>query len=652
MPATASAARPAPSSSRRRGEPSAGGEHRGVHRRRERSVSAKPNRLEIDLEVSAASELTADAIVKYRDTKRRLQEAFTALKLSNVAVEERGLLVDQKGAQMQPLLLRLPAQPQSQGRGPAHPEARRQVLRHPQAGRGGACSSSSPSCSTSPRTRAGRSAARTKSIPTTTIRTNDTDSGLVRFILDDYDKLEEEAYAKAIADAEARATAREAEPRQARTGHRGPRGRRPQADQDRGARTTKLPRKRLEASTVPGDPGAGRAGRPLRRRADPGAPGEGGRTMNHEPRERDVSLPPALRLGRRAFLTRCAAAPLAGAGLGLAARSPPPARWAGKEVLPKHVTPEALRAVTKGLDYLATQQADDGSWITGGGQAYPVAMTGLAGTAFLAHGNSPTRGKYSRNVQGAVEFLVRCTTPTGLITGPCQDSGQPMHGHGFALMFLASVYGMITKESLRRQVAETVRKAVTLTSQGQSDRGAGPTSPGRRRRVGDGHPGPGAAGRAERGVPRPQGRHRGGVGNYLEKCRTPEGGIQYSLRSGGGPRLPISAAAVATLYNAGQFESPIATDCLKYVWDQFRASEGWNKGGGHAFYSHLYASQGFYMAGDEYWDKYFPATRDQLIAMQGGDGSWNGDGIGQVYGTAIAVIILQLRYKYLPVFQR
>ena len=33
------------------------------------SVAAKPNRLEIDLEVSAASELTADAIVKYRDTK-------------------------------------------------------------------------------------------------------------------------------------------------------------------------------------------------------------------------------------------------------------------------------------------------------------------------------------------------------------------------------------------------------------------------------------------------------------------------------------------------------------------------------------------------------------------------------------------------------
>ena len=150
-----------------------------------------------------------------------------------------------------------------------------------------------------------------------------------------------------------------------------------------------------------------------------------------------------------------------------------------KEVLPKHVTPETLRAVIKGLDYLAAQQAEDGSWITGGGQAYPVAMTGLAGTAFLAHGNSPTRGKYSKNVQGAVEFLVRCATPTGLITGPSQDSGQPMHGHGFALMFLASRLrhdhqGVAPPARCRPRSA----RRSTLTSQGQSAQGGWTYIPG------------------------------------------------------------------------------------------------------------------------------------------------------------------------------
>lgn len=369
--------------------------------------------------------------------------------------------------------------------------------------------------------------------------------------------------------------------------------------------------------------------------------------MNHT---HHSSGPPRTGLRRRAFLKSCGLGLAAVGGLGLT-----PVRFASgqeKEVLPKHVTPETLRAVIKGLDHLAGSQADDGSWISGGGQAYPVAMTGLAGTAFLAHGNSPTRGKYSKSIQGAIEFLVRCTTPTGLITGPGQDSGMPMHGHGFALLFLASVYGMITKSSLRREVGDAVRKAVTLTSQGQSSAGGWTYTPG----TGD----EGsvtvtqvqalrAAQNAGFLVPRAV---IDSASSYLEKCRTPEGGIRYSLISGGGPRLPISAAAVATLYNAGQFDSPIATDCLKFVWDRFRANDQWSKGGGHDFYTHLYASQGFYMAGDSYWDAYFPKTRDQLLAMQGGDGSWSGDGIGQVYGTSIAVIILQLPYKYLPVFQR
>ena len=66
------------------------------------SATALPNRLEIDVEVSAASELSADAIVKYRDAKRRLQDAFDALQLGNVTVEERGLRVGEKGMEQNP----------------------------------------------------------------------------------------------------------------------------------------------------------------------------------------------------------------------------------------------------------------------------------------------------------------------------------------------------------------------------------------------------------------------------------------------------------------------------------------------------------------------------------------------------------------------
>ena len=167
-----------------------------------------------------------------------------------------------------------------------------------------------------------------------------------------------------------------------------------------------------------------------------------------------------------------------------------------------------------------------------------------AGTAMLAHGNSPTRGKYAKNLQGTVEYLVRCATPTGLLTGASQDGGQPMHGHGFALMFLACAYGTITKESLRQKVQAAVRKAVTLTSQGQSAQGGWTYIPG----AGD----EGSVTVTQ--VQALRAAHNAGflvpkavieeAVRYLERCRTPEGGIQYSLLSGGGPRLPISAAAV------------------------------------------------------------------------------------------------------------
>lgn len=324
-----------------------------------------------------------------------------------------------------------------------------------------------------------------------------------------------------------------------------------------------------------------------------------------------------------------------------------------EEVMPKHITPETLKAVRAGLEYLAKNQESDGSWSNDeGGRAYPVAVTGLVGTAFLANGNTPTRGRYAPQVEKATEFLLNCSTDTGLITGPTQDNNMPMHGHGFALMFLACVYGGETKPAMRERTKEAIDKAVMLTAQGQSSDGGWTYTPG------GGDEGSVTVTQVQAlraahnaGLAVPRGTIAQAV-NYIERCSTPEGGICYSLRSRTGPRLPISAAAVATLYNAGQYDAPVANRCLEFVWRHFKDSKSWQRGG-HNFYCHLYAAQAFYMAGDKYWDNYFPSARDQLIAMQNkSDGSWPGDGIGKAYGTAIALIILQLPYKYLPVYQR
>jgi uncharacterized protein YggE len=54
-------------------------------------VHAKPNLVEIDLRTTGAAELSGDAMVKYRDSKRRMLQAFGALKLDQLKIIEKGM---------------------------------------------------------------------------------------------------------------------------------------------------------------------------------------------------------------------------------------------------------------------------------------------------------------------------------------------------------------------------------------------------------------------------------------------------------------------------------------------------------------------------------------------------------------------------------
>ena len=58
-------------------------------------------------------------------------------------------------------------------------------------------------------------------------------------------------------------------------------------------------------------------------------------------------------------------------------------------------------------------------------------------------------------------------------------------------------------------------------------------------------------------------------------------------------------------------------------------------------------------AGGEYWSRWFPAIRDELLtrARQGG-GVWTDPYHGPSYATAMALIVLQLPNNYLPILQK
>ena len=70
---------------------------------------------------------------------------------------------------------------------------------------------------------------------------------------------------------------------------------------------------------------------------------------------------------------------------------------------------------------------------------------------------------------------------------------------------------------------------------------------------------------------------------------------------------------------------------------------------GHYFYGHYYAVQAMFLAGGDYWAEFYPGIRDQLIKRQTNAGSWSGEA-GDDYATSMALIILQMPNRYLPVY--
>src|SRR4051812_38065650 len=87
--------------------------------------------------------------------------------------------------------------------------------------------------------------------------------------------------------------------------------------------------------------------------------------------------------------------------------------------------------VTRGLNFLARDQKQQGFWEAQGGQ-YRVAMTALAGNALLCEGSTTTRGKYSKNIRNAVSYLLEMSHPNGLIG--YENDYHYMYGHGFSML--------------------------------------------------------------------------------------------------------------------------------------------------------------------------------------------------------------------------
>jgi hypothetical protein len=69
-------------------------------------------------------------------------------------------------------------------------------------------------------------------------------------------------------------------------------------------------------------------------------------------------------------------------------------------------------------------------------------------------------------------------------------------------------------------------------------------------------------------------------------------------------------------------------------------------------YGHYYAVQAAWHAGGQHWETWYPLLREELLGLQTAEGYWRDPWIGPEYGTAMALISLQIPFDYVPIFER
>jgi hypothetical protein len=367
---------------------------------------------------------------------------------------------------------------------------------------------------------------------------------------------------------------------------------------------------------------------------------------------------------RRQFLTRSSLAALGTAGAAFA--GPADERGGdGRDALPDGsasrgmITPEADRAIERGLAFLAARRNPrDGSFGTNG-YAGNTAVTSLAAMAFMAGGHQPNRGLYGRIVTDALRFILSKENPDGRHPGflhnPLGTPHGPMYGHGFATLFLAEVSGMIHEKALREEVRKKLHLAVKLILDSQNPAGGWRYNPEPREadlsvticQI--------MALRAARnaGVYVPKSRVDKCV-EYVKDCQDKrEGWFRYMKQlggMGGHQGFARTAAGVCALYSAGVYKCREIDMGLRFLLHN-KPRGGFGRPDMHYFYGHYYAVQAMWTAGGKYWSEWFPAIRDELLARQDPGGFWI-DQICSHYGTAMACIILQVPNNYLPILQK
>src|SRR5258708_6652676 len=91
------------------------------------------------------------------------------------------------------------------------------------------------------------------------------------------------------------------------------------------------------------------------------------------------------------------------------------------------ITAESERALRRGLAWLADNrnQGPEGNW-----ESNDLGLVSMGALAFLAAGHTPGVGQYGKNVDRALNYVLKNAKPSGLLN--IADAQRDMYNHGLS----------------------------------------------------------------------------------------------------------------------------------------------------------------------------------------------------------------------------
>ena len=141
---------------------------------------------------------------------------------------------------------------------------------------------------------------------------------------------------------------------------------------------------------------------------------------------------------------------------------------------------------------------------------------------------------------------------------------------------------------------------------------------------------------------------------YFWNAYHPSGGFGYSGPGVGGAMTPVGVLCQQFLGNGKDKRIEKCLDNMRKETMNWETGEGW------ALYRWYYTTLAMFQGGTQNWTYWNKLMRDALLKNQKEDGHWDippksaekFDGLAnKVYGTTLSCLMLEVYYRYLPIYQ-